>query len=453
MKNKINKRILFSVSALVLILIIGAFLVNGNNLLGYINFPLPILPKPSATNVKLNFGNCTPIVLNGDTQSQYNFIIAFNGLDKNEFDQKAYDYARAQFYRSQYDIGKKNDPNFGFTPWMPNEFLSRAGLFEIEPFKSYVKQFNVFYINHSFDNNTNPNSKLFSECPFMKVNTKYSLIVLRHASSPAPNYNTWTLENLGTAFNHEVGHTFGLVDEYYSDMSKNNFTPSQVIDWNKKVPDCDYSRPQTAADYQTGKGYCAKWCQGVDQSKYQEYKTSRDLFDTCTSKLNQKNQQDWNNFCNNSLDFNRYVKDYKFYPTLVVGGNPGQASNQKDACNAIFGDSPNNTYYKQNINEFCYNGSIYNQWDLNIGKSCSQNSGCYAGCGGFSISDYSVPFRGSFGDAMRPTPISIMGGGPLDNSGPDIIMNLHLNDQGLPTYGDYTISKITEKLKQWGIIP
>lgn len=396
---------------------------------------------------------CPSIVDNGDPDKQYDFIVAFYGLSEKEIQQKGSDLARAQFYRSEYDIGKKTDPQFGFIPNKPNQYLTRAGLFEIEPFKSYVKGFNVYYYTKPLPKNTDPGSSIAKGCTFVNSAKNFQYIILKPESEAYPGFNSWDLENIGTAFNHEVGHSFGLADEYFTEMQKNDLNSTEVKEWNLLHPDCDYNKPTNTSDYATGKGYCTKWCNGVDESAYQKYNDQRTLYDTCEEKLNGSTTEDqWLNFCKNELNFNGYYNFYNFYPGIVIAGNPQTNSTIAEACKQIFSDDKKSSYHYENVQDFCYKGSLYNISDLNIGKSCQIQTGCYAGCGGFSKQSYPSAYKlGAFGDAFRSDYINIMGGGILGNSGPDLIGDLHKSDNQLPSYSPYAIKAITDKFKELGI--
>lgn len=411
--------------------------------------PLPAFDE----NQKKLYGKCVPVVFNG-LADNLNFVIGFYDLSDDEMKNKAYDYTRAQFFRSEYDVPDKTDKNFGFIPWLPNMYQTRLGLFEIEPWKSLQKHFNVFYVNHSYNENSNPyNVDIYDDCPFLK-DSKAKIQILRHQGSPSPVYSTWVLEQVGTAFNHEIGHVFGLKDEYFTEMAKNDLTPTEVAKWNSEIPNCDYSRPFNDSDYKTGNGYCKKWCNGVNHDVYKKYKTQRDLYDSCESKLiNKIDLQSWLSFCSENLDFSRYYSYYGFIDTFVKNGNPGNAKTKAEACKSIFSDNSNNEFFIENIQGFCYRGSLYNIWDLDVGQSCSDGTGCFAGCGGFSKASYGSGNLGAFGDAFRPNAISIMGGGPFGNSGPNFEALLHEKDDETPTYGQYDIDAITQKLKEKGVIP
>jgi predicted Zn-dependent protease with MMP-like domain len=401
------------------------------------------------------YGNCIPVILNGQVENNYNFIFAFYDFSEEELNQKAYDYTRAQFFRSEYDVPNKTDGNFGFSSVFPNAFLTRLGLFEIEPFKSNQKYFNVFYINHSFGKNNNPNGATLNECPFL-ANSKYNnLITLKHKASEYPNYNTWELEEIGNAFNHEIGHSFGLYDEYFTEMNENDLTQEEVEAWNNKIPNCDYNKPYVEADYESGNGYCEKWCNGVDADAYQEYKTQRDLYDVCNTNLHEKSElQSWISFCSEQLNFSEYFDSKGNFPTFVVAGTPGWTDTQEKACQSIFQDSPDNDFFESNIQYFCYAGTLFDIWDLDIGNSCQNGSGCYAGCGGFSKDIYPSGDIGAFGDAFRPTSHSIMQGGPFwESSGSGFINKIHQFDNELPSYGKYDEEIILNYMKEIGVLP
>jgi hypothetical protein len=363
--------------------------------------------------------------------------------------------ARAQFYRSQYK-GQHSDPDFGFVPWDSDFFDTRAGLFEIEPFRSYAQYFNVYYLKTPLPNNVDLSTTVAKDCTFLNNLSadRYTLIVLKRQTSSYPGYNAWDLEAMGTAFNHEIGHRFGLVDEYFTTMSKNNLSSAEVSDWNARLPNCDYGRPFTQTDYQSGTGYCTKWCDGANPVAYATYVTAKNTYDSCVTLLTEKpNKQEWLNFCLTRLDFTTYHATYNVYPGVVVAGNPVPSFTIQQACDAIFADSPTNTYHTENIESFCYSGSLNNIWNLNIGKGCMANTGCYFGCGGFGRESYSIHNHGAFGDAFRPHDIGVMGGGFYGNSGPDLIAQMHRNDNQMPTYGAYGIYVLTKKLYELGIIP
>lgn len=402
------------------------------------------------------YGHCIPVVNNGHVNTNYNFIIAFYGLDSQEFNTKAYDYTRAQFYRSQYDIGNKTDPNYGFSTYStatygPNNYTARLGLFEMEPYKTYISKFNVFYIDHQFDDSTNPFTQATTECPFL-TESKNMVIVLKHQNSPWPQYGAWNIEEMGDTFIHEIGHTFGLYDEYFTDMTKNNLSVSGITDWNMRIPNCDYNHPVNSEDYQTGRGYCTKWCQGVNQTVYQTYKTQRDQYDLCEFQLlNKTNLQSWMNYCTNTLNFSK-----KGYQLNMYNDDTGWTSHNTidEACQNVYLNNPTtSTHYNANIQRFCFGGTLFNIWDLDIGKSCQTGTGCFVGCGGFGRDLYSGRPIGAFGDAFRPESLSVMGGAPLNDSGQYALRDAHINDNLLPNYGIYDTQVIINKWKQLGLVP
>jgi hypothetical protein len=281
--------------------------------------------------------------------------------------------------------------------------------------------------------------------------SQYELIILRRASVSSPSFNTWTLENVGAAFSHEIGHSFGLYDEYYTTMKKNNLSPDEITYWNEVVPNCDYGRPLSEIDYATGLGYCTKWCAGVDPTKYEMYIKMRALYEDCASKLANKDETAaWLDFCQTSLDFSRFFSFYGWYPGIVIAGTPLTSASVVDACTLIYGDLQTNSFYQHNIQAFCYSGTFFNYWDLDIGSGCMAGAGCYAGCGGFE-GPYPSGLVGAFADSFRPHPSSLMGGGAFNNSGPDFVTKLHNGDSELPSYGDYGIFLLQQTFQKLGL--
>lgn len=397
---------------------------------------------------------CKPLIGNGRLDNKFNFVFAFYGLTQSEIDQKGSDIILAQFFRSQYKT-RAADPDFGFVSFDQNYFQTRAGLFEIEPFKSESSKFNVFYISVPLSTTPTAYQQAANSCSFIKSipAQNYSLILLKRANTPSPPFNSWHVEELGTAFNHEIGHILGkYADEYFTTMAKNNLSAAEIVDWNARLLNCDYGKP-TEQEMQTGNGYCTKWCKGVDPTTYAIYLQSRQLYDACEGKLRNKNDAlGWANFCQQNLNFTRFFQYYRFYPGIVINGNQINTQSIQAACSSAFEDTSNNRFYNSNIESFCYSGSLYNVWDLNLGKDCVLTSGCYAGCGGFGRNDYPTEARiGAFSDAFRSNAINIMGGGPLNNSGPDFEAMLHRGDSSPPGYGDYDVFLLRKKISELGL--
>ena len=379
----------------------------------------------------------------------YNFIIAFYGLTQDEIKKVGKDIARAQFFRSEY-ADKRDKPDYGFLDSYPHLYDGRAGLFEIEPFKSHTNIFNVFYVTAPLANGPQQVEQFDSYCSSIMQSDRKQLIVLRRASTSPPDFNTWKLEGLATAFNHEIGHVFGLKDEYYTTMDSNNLTADEIEDWNQRIPNCDYGRPFTNADYQSGNGYCKKWCCGVDSAKYQTYRQYVNAFGACRDMLHAKADKNaWDDYCRTTLQFQRFKSDERQYPGTIVGGNPSRPQTIEQSCDAIYDDSPQNSYYEESIYEYCFSGTLYNIWDLDIGNGCLEGTGCYFGCGGFPRSSYGYDIKiGAFADVFRPNANAIMGGGPVDNSGPGFTERSHENDKELPSYGRYDIDQIMDRWRQ-----
>ncbi|MFH0713403.1 MAG: hypothetical protein V1722_02590 [Candidatus Micrarchaeota archaeon] len=275
------------------------------------------------------------------------------------------------------------------------------------------------------------------------------LVILTNNRS-ASGYNVWPMEDMGETFNHEIGHSFGLKDEYYTAMEYNNLTAQEVTAWNAHVPNCDYSRPRTSNAYVTGKGYCTRWCKGVDSANYSIYYSTRQLFDRCSTLLSSRST-DWVNFCRSSLNFTRNYVENGYYARFVVDGNPTWYESVEQACTGIFSQTANSSdfYYTSNIEEFCFAGSLENIWDMNIGKQCAAGTGCYFGCGGFGRVSYNYrQYVGAFGDAFKPNIGGIMSGGPYGRSDAYVSAWLHKNDALLPSYGAYEINSIATNLRR-----
>jgi hypothetical protein len=396
--------------------------------------------------------NCKPVVLNGKPSSKFNFVFAFYGLSQVDILNKGSDIVNAQFYRSQYKA-KATDTDFGFVQSDLNYFQTRAGLFEIEPFKSFKHKFNIFYLSVPLPNVNDPKAEIAKDCSFIKYvgfsnAVKSRVIILRREVTPYPSFNTWSIEHTGTAFNHEIAHVMGMYDEYFTTMEKNNLSKIEVANWNTRIPNCDYGRPFSDVERVVGAGYCTKWCSGVEQVAFKKYADSRTIYDKCEASLLQKSDKNaWLAFCKSQLIFQRFSSYYYgYFPGIVVGGNPSMHATVDQACEDAWSDSAANKYYIENIENFCYSGTLYNIWDLDIGKNCMAGTGCYAGCGGFSRSFYSNLKIGAFGDAFRPHAYGIMGGAVLGASGPSFVAMLHKNDNELPSYGSYGIDFLTLRL-------
>jgi hypothetical protein len=399
--------------------------------------------------------HCELLIPNSTPGKKVNIVMAFTGLTDQEMTDKARDIARAQFFRSEYDMGKKTDPLYGFMPGQPNAFLTRAGLFEIEPFSSMQDDFHVYFLNKQIPLDIdNAYAQVNQNCPQLQKTT-YSLVVLRHSSTPYPNFNAWSLEDIGYAFNHEFGHEFGLYDEYNGDMRKNDLSVAEVADWNSRIPNCDYNHPQAEADYATGNGYCTKWCKGVDPAQYSIYSQQRALFDQCEEKIRANNRQDWDLFCTNNMNFSRVNNFYGYIP-LFYDRVPNSWSNAYDSAEActkalnVLGSSTDQRDLDASIQNLCYQGTLFNSWDLNIGKDCELDTGCYAGCGGFGRTSYQSLKIGAFGDAFRPNVLQIMQGGIFYAScGPDFMNSIYqkANDESSrPSYGQYDIELIRKNI-------
>lgn len=441
-----NKFIIFGIILVIVISFAGfssnmlAFFKPFNYVKVLINLPR-IIPK-------ITLSPCSKVFPDKfEDGKKINFIFGFVGMTQEEIDKYGFNIAKAQFFRSQ--VKDKTNPLFGFVLNNLNFYQTRAGLFEIEPFKSNLDLFRAYYVSTPIDPNSSDPYKIINDtCSFLNGKGINEIFFLSKASTNA-KFNTWRLEELGTAFNHEIGHSFGLFDEYYTDMTKNDLSATDIVKWNTKIPNCDYNHPLSTSDYSSGKNYCTKWCSGVDSANYKKYSDQRSLYDSCEQKLeNKPSKSDWMSFCQNSLDFNGFFQFYGFYQTIVINGNPGYTNSQTDACSIVFNDSPDNSYYQENIQSFCNRGSLFNIWDLNIGTSCQLDSGCYAGCGGFGVDVYPNKNMGAFGDAFRPYEDGIMGGGAFDASGPDFVAKLHQNDSELPGYGKYDEQLILNKIKE-----
>jgi hypothetical protein len=394
---------------------------------------------------------CAPIIFNGDSETKFSFIIAFVGLTQEEIDAKGYDIARAQFYRSEYD---HSDTDFGFKH--PNDYVTRAGLFEIEPFRTNIDKFNLFYLSvpipDDWDSSVyGPVDNFVTEyCPFMEgLNqfTDYRLVTLKHRDSPG---YAWILEDAG-AFNHEFGHGFNLalVDEYYTNLELNDLTPTQIEDWNNRLSNCDYGRPFTPEEYNIGAGYCTKWCDGVEPTNYLIYKTEREFYDQCQNLLTERsNREEWLDYCSNQLNFSRYLDERGYLTLYLDDSTRTNFTNVSEACQAAY-DSESS---KDEVNKavLCNAGSLHAIWDMSIGHNCIEETGCYAGCGGFEKDSY-YGRMGSFGDAFRSNSIGLMGGGGYPDMSHTLLNRQHTSDDDWPTFGNYNIQVIADKFDELGL--
>lgn len=393
---------------------------------------------------------CQPLIYNGNVDKKFNFVFAFYGLSQEEINEKGSDIVRAQFYRSEYD---HTDSDFGFTPGKPNSFETRAGIFEIEPFRSHLDKFNVFYLNIPIPDDVVSGAEEFvsQDCFFLddlENFNDYQLIVFKHKDTLDGGY--WRLE-YGYNFNHEIGHTFGLVDGYYYNLGKNDLTPSEVTDWNERLPNCDYGKPSNEEGYLTGEGYCTKWCSGVNPGNYAAYLNERNHYDQCIDLLNIKdNEEEWLNFCTSELNFNGHHNLWDYYTRIFIDGSSRTIFDLQEGCELIYADSESNPRYENNKKVFCYAGSLYNTWDLNIGENCMEGTGCYAGCGGQPKSFY-YDRQGAFGDAFRPHKLGIMGGNGYPDAGSTLSDRIHADDEELPSFDPYEIQAITEKFDELGL--